>query len=240
MSSWRTCAQTLVTGAAELLFPQFCAFCGLENPGARICEFCRSLLPGNTQACERCAEPLEARLPDGVHCASCQQRPPPFRYARAPFIYSFPVDSALKSLKFNRDIHYAPVFAEFLLAELQSFPMDIDALLPVPLHRWRHTRRGFNQAIELCKPLRRASGLPMPGNVHRVRPTRTQSGLSAMERRRNLRDAFAVSGKLVCRRPLIVDDVMTTGETCRRLADVLLRHGAQEVGVLAVARSTIR
>ena len=97
-----------------------------------------------------------------------------------------------------------------------------------------------NQAIELCKPLHRATGLPVNFEVERVKATQMQSGLSASERRRNLKDAFAVSAKLGCSRPLIVDDVMTTGATCRRLAEVLLQNGAERVGVLVVARSTIR
>ena len=230
----------MLHAVGDALYPQLCALCGLENPDRRICHLCREILPDNTLACERCAVPVEMNLTPGTYCADCQHAPPPFEYARAPFLYAFPVDTALKAIKFGRELHYIPAFADYLLPELEQLADRVDALLPMQLHRWRHARRGFNQAIELCKPLKRASGLPVILNVVRVKATRSQSDLNAAERKRNLKDAFAVRGKLKCRQPLIVDDVMTTGETCRQLARVLLRHGAQRVGVLVVARSTLR
>lgn len=112
-----------------------------------------------------------------------------------------------------------------------------DALLPVPLHPWRHAARGFNQALELARPLARRSGLPLLTITRRVRRTRPQTGLTAAERRRNLRGAFSVTRRLPCRHPLIVDDVMTTGETCSQLARVLLAAGAEDVSVLTAARA---
>jgi ComF family protein len=97
--------------------------------------------------------------------------------------------------------------------------------------------RGFNQATELCRPLHRATGLPILTQAVRVRATSAQTGLHAAERKRNLENAFAVSGKLQCRHPLIVDDVITTGETCSQLAMSLMEAGAESVSVLTVARA---
>jgi len=131
---------------------------------------------------------------------------------------------------------FAPAFAALLLPELaRSFP-DCDVLVPVPLHGWRHVRRGFNQAEALSRPLGRATGLPVDDSVRRVRATRSQSGLTAAERRRNVAGAFEAAG-FSGRRPLIVDDVMTTGATADRLAARLREAGAARVGVLAVARA---
>jgi len=176
-------------------------------------------------------------LPPGAYCSDCQLRPPPFEKAFAPLLYIFPVDGALKALKFRRQLFYAPAFGKLFLPLLEEIFADVDALLPVPLHPRRHARRGFNQAAELCRPLRRKSGLPVIGNVRRVRFTKPQSGLDALERRRNMKAAFAVRGSLYFRHPLVVDDVITTGETCRQLAGTLLAAGAERVSVLAVARA---
>ena len=181
--------------------------------------------------------PMHAQHPEGVLCAACQAHPPPYSMARAPFRYAFPIDAAIKALKFNGKLFHSPALARYLSDEVQQMRQDIDALVPVPLHRWRHARRGFNQSIELCRPVSRASGLPILGNLRRVRPTKPQSGLDATERSRNLRGAFAVVGRLRCRYPLIVDDVVTTGATCRQLALTLLENGAENVAVLSVARS---
>jgi len=198
---------------------------------------CRDLMPWNDRYCERCGQSLPGTEPAGVPCAACQLRPPPFAAARAPLLYAFPVDAALKAIKFRRQLWYVPAFAALLASILEREMADADGLLPVPLHRWRQARRGFNQAAELCAPLCRASGLPVVRGVRRVRATAPQSGLDAAARRRNLANAFAVRGKLACRRPVIVDDVITTGETCRQLAATLLDAGAESVRVLAVARA---
>ena len=170
-------------------------------------------------------------------CADCQATPPVFDKARAPLRYEFPVDVVLKKLKFNRQTAFAAAFAEILLPSLCSDFPDCDALVPVPLHAIRHYRRGFNQADELSRPIAKATGLPEIMCVKRRRATRPQTGLDPVERRRNLKDAFTVTEPVRCRRPVIVDDVVTTGATCNQLAKVLRNAGAERVGVLAVARA---
>lgn len=217
-------------------FPDACVLCGGQATGY-FCAPCFNGLPRFAFACSRCGVPLPIALPEGVPCASCQLRPPPFRAARAALLYAFPVDTALKALKFRHRLCYAPAFAELLQTELLLHFPDVDALVPVPLHRTRHAIRGFNQALELCKPLRRQTGLPLVRNARRIRRTEPQTGLNVIERRRNLRNAFSIAGELRCRHPLIVDDVMTTGETCRQLARALQNAGATSVSVLTVARA---
>lgn len=178
-------------------------------------------------------------LPEGTFCVACQRRPLPFDKAFAPLLYSFPVDSALKALKFNNQLFYAPAFGELLIPLQREIFPTVDALSPVPLHRRRHAGRGFNQAAELCRPLQRVSGLPLIDNVRRTRATKPQTGLDSAERRRNMKAAFEVRGILRHRHPLVIDDVITTGETCRQFADALLRAGAERVSVLAVARAAL-
>ncbi len=161
----------------------------------------------------------------------------PFAVAVAPLAYEFPVDAAIRLFKFHRKLHYASAFGELLCAAAADLPADIDALLPVPLHWLRHGVRGFNQAAEICRPLQQASGLPVMRNVVRIRRTPYQSGLGARERRRNLSGAFVVRGTVRARHVLLVDDVITTGETCTQLARELLARGAQKISVLALARA---
>lgn len=219
--------------------PSRCVFCGARpQPGdQRICRGCHRDLPWVRFACEQCAAPVEFELPTGVHCASCQARRSLLQMTVAPLRYEFPVDAGLKALKFGRRLHYAPAFAELLVAQFQRFPPGINALLPVPLHWRRQAFRGFNQAMELCLPLSRQLDLDIITGVRRVRATAFQSGLSALERRRNLRNAFDVRMCLKHRHVLIMDDVVTTGETTRQLARALIKGGAERVSVLAVARA---
>jgi len=224
-----------LTNVLGLIAPLNCVFCSAAAGGGRCCDRCNALIRKNSIACRRCASPMQS-LPAGL-CGRCQAHAPPFAVAMAPLLYEFPVDTAIKACKFRRQLFYLPVFGNFLFDALEEHFTDVDALVAVPLHRWRHALRGFNQAEELCKFLHRRTGLAVVANVRRRRATATQSGLTAEERRKNLRHAFSVRGRLRSRRPLIVDDVMTTGETCKELAKLLLAKGAEKVSVLTIARA---
>jgi len=201
------------------VMPLRCVFCGARTqyPECCICAGCDKDLP-------RIASP-----------------PPPmsspFELDVAPLAYEFPVDAAIKALKFQRQLFYGPALAELLCRECDRLPDDIDAVLPVPLHWRRKWFRGFNQAVEIAAPVAKHLGVPLIRNVQRRRATPFQSGLSASQRARNLRGAFMVRGRLPWRHVLIVDDITTTGTTARQLARAVLNSGAGKVSVLSVARA---
>ena len=185
--------------------------------------------------------------PERYICAGCDgdlpriESPPPsmaspFEYDIAPLEYTFPVDAAIKALKFKRRLFYAPAFSELLCDEVARLPVSFDAVLAVPLHWRRRWFRGFNQAVEIGRPVARHLGVPLLSNVRRRRATPFQSGLGARERARNLRSAFLVRGSLPYLHVLIIDDVITTGTTMRQLARILQRAGVSKVSALAVAR----
>ena len=197
--------------------PVRCVFCGTQT------------LPHEHAICEGCSGDLPWLENPWV------QKPLPITVA--PLSYDFPVDAALKALKFRRRLHYAPAFGQLLLDAMRYLPDDIDAVLPVPLHWRRQTIRGFNQAAEICRPIRKVLRLPEIRGVCRRRATRPQSGLDAAARSRNLRQAFRVRRPIDAKHVLIVDDVITTGETVRYLAAELRRNGAARVSALAVARA---
>lgn len=233
-------ARAFAAAAESTLLPRCCVFCGTRcRPAeAGCCRGCVADLPWIGAQCAGCAEPLEQPVPPGVRCGACQQRPARFAAACAPFHYRFPVDAAIAALKFGRRLEYAQALAAMLVPALDRLPADIDALLPVPLHWRRQARRGFNQAMELCRPLQRQTGWPLLHQVQRVRHTGYQSELGAAARRRNLQSAFAATDAVTARHVLIVDDVMTTGATCGELAAVLQGAGAGRVSVLTVARAS--
>ncbi|MGB2788995.1 MAG: ComF family protein, partial [Dokdonella sp.] len=116
------------------------------------------------------------------------------------------------------------------------------ALLCVPLHESRLRERGYNQALELAKPLARALHWPRhPHALRRIRSTQAQSGLDARARRRNLRGAFEVDpAQTLPTHVALLDDVMTTGSTLRECARVLRKAGVQRVDVWALARAPAR
>ena len=232
-------ASSILRQIDAAVMPNICVFCGgrLDLDAAPVCPGCAADLPWIRGSCSQCAAPLPAALAEGPGCGRCQLEPPPFDAAVAPFHYRFPIDAAIKAFKFRRRLHYAPAFAALLAGAANRLPNGIDGILPVPLHWRRQALRGFNQARELCLPLRDVLGAPLIEQVRRRRPTPYQSGLDAAARRRNLRDAFVPRGRLNARHVLIVDDVLTTGATCAQLAKLLRGEGVCRVSVLAVARA---
>ncbi len=219
------------------LCPKRCVFCNVptEPPERFVCGGCEADLPRIGDACPGCAAPLASALPPGIRCAECQTSPPSWSGAIAPLEYAFPIDAAIKAMKFRRRLDYMPAFIDELARV--DLPENVDVVVPVPLHLWRQLRRGFNQAEELARPVARRLGVPLTNCVQRHTATAYQSGLDAASRRRNLKAAFRMRKKTEGRHALLVDDVITTGETLRSVSSVLLGAGVERVTVLALARS---
>jgi ComF family protein len=222
--------------------PHSCVFCGVELAAGcvPVCQACHSELPWLGAACPRCGRSLPRQPGPEIVCGVCQLEPPAFSAIVAPLRYDFPVDAAIKALKFHRRLHYLPAFAALLAVGVRDLPRDIDAMLPVPLHWRRQLARGFNQAAELCRALEPVLPVPVLDAVVRVRSTSYQSGLDASARQANLRGAFRLRGRPGAAHVLIVDDVVTTGATAGRLAAVLRAGGVRRVSVLAIARASRR
>ena len=223
-----------IAGPGRWLLPPRCLVCGDAGQGGLdLCAACRDELPWNATACARCALPLPRMA---AACGQCLSSPPPFVGAVAPLRYEAPVDRLVTRLKFHAGLACGAVLAQLIVASVKAPSGDL--VVPVPLHRGRLGERGYNQALELARPLARAWRIALaPGALQRVRATAAQSELTAAQRRRNLRGAFvADAGQVGGRRVLLVDDVITTGSTAREAARTLLAAGAREVQVLAAAR----
>jgi ComF family protein len=223
----------------RLLFPGQCRLCGIATRNAlQLCPDCRHELPWLETACHRCGQPLPARQEDTT-CGRCQHQPPAFDITRALFHYRPPIDYLVKRLKFSDELAIGRLFACLLAEQLAARQTRMpELLLPVPLHRTRRRERGFNQATELARHLGRELGIPVNQRLcRRHRHTQPQSLLPIAARRKNLRRAFSISGKLPATHVAIVDDVMTTGHTAGELARVLKQAGADIVEVWVIARA---
>lgn len=222
----------------DALLPMVCLLCGGQASAANVCRACLAGLPVNAGACAQCGLPRSG-LRDGV-CGRCLLQPPPWDRLYAPLRYEFPVDVLVKMLKFQRKLAAGRTLA-LAMQQLAHQPVSAagEVLVPVPLHWIRLMRRGYNQASELCLHLARDSRLPIiDRQLCRQRHTRSQAGLDANRRRRNLRDAFRWRGPaLNGTRVILVDDVMTTGSTARECTRILLRAGAGSVEVWVAARA---
>ena len=205
------------------LFVPRCIVCGDAGMSGRdLCAACHADLPWQGPACSHCALPL----PEAGHCRQCLQHPPPLDAVHAAFDYAFPLDRLLPRLKFHHDFAAGRVLAQCTAERFAVLPRP-DALVPLPLHRTRLRRRGYDQALELARPLAKALGLPLRCDVlHRQKATSAQSRLDADARKRNLRGAFAVNPHVALpAHVVLLDDVMTTGATLHAAAAALRKAG---------------
>lgn len=220
----------------RFVLPPRCLLCGGHHgDGIDLCAACANELPRNRSCCARCALPLAT---PAAWCGECQRRAPPWDAAWAPFRYGWPLDRLESRYKFQADLAAGRVLAQLWLGErLPLKPPQL--LLAVPLHRSRLRRRGYNQALELARPLARALGVPVhPDALQRHRATGAQTELDAIGRRRNVHGAFALrQGVVLPAHVAILDDVMTTGATLAECTRVLRRAGVQRVDVWALARA---
>ncbi len=179
--------------------------------------------------------PAEARA---TVCPRCQNTASAIDESRALFTYHPPVDGWIQRLKFDQDLAVGRLLGT-LLADLLSPDADAESVsvLPVPLHRKRLSERGYNQAMEIARPLARYGYRIETRCCTRARDTGAQSGLSAASRKGNVRGAFLATQPLDGRRFILIDDVLTTGSTLNELARTLKKGGARSVQAWVVARA---
>ncbi len=198
--------------------------------------------------CAACGSPLASPI-DGCVCAACWAgiEPAP-RVAWPPGIitvaaaggdYGGSLRRIVHAFKYDGRRSLARPLGTLMRAQGQTTLLGAVCVVPVPLHPWRRWRRGFNQAADLALTL----GLPVLPILWRRRVTAIQAGLTATERRRNVRNAFGVSPLAGQRQResvrdavvVLVDDVRTTGATLHACAEVLALLGAREVRAITAA-----
>lgn len=199
-----------------------------------LCAACASDLPWLHHACPRCALPL----PEATVCGQCLQQSPSLTRTHAVFVYGFPLDRLIPRFKFHRDLAAGRLLSQWMADHMAPLPRP-DALVPVPLHASRLRQRGYDQALELARPLGRALDIPLlEHTLYRTRATAAQSELDAEARQRNLKRAFEVDTKApLPDHVVLVDDVMTTGATLHAAARALRKAGAQRVDAWVCARA---
>lgn len=198
--------------------------------------------------CAACTAPL-ARPIDGCVCCRCWSaiEPPPavgwpediIAAAAAGGDYAGALRQIVHAFKYEGRRSLAAPLGELMREHGRQVLSDATCVIPVPLHPWRRLNRGFNQAEDLARTL----GPPVTAVLWRRRHTTAQADLTAMQRRRNVAEAFAV-WPLLSRRHreflrgavvVLIDDVRTTGATLHACAVALGPLGVREVRILTAA-----
>lgn len=212
-----------------------------------LCEGCRTDLPIIEFACHSCALAMESDN-EGSLCGQCinQQYTNQLSvdYAMSLYHYATPVDYLIKQIKFHQNLSVTAVLADLLKTHIETNGLEHDlpeAILPVPLHKNRLVKRGFNQALEIIKPLAKAQNiLLLLGVIERSKDTLEQTNLNRQDRLKNISGSFTLLKKPAHSHIVIVDDVVTTGATTNELAKLLKQAGVEKVGVWSLARAYLK
>ncbi len=228
----------------DLVLPPLCLKC--RDPVAEpqsVCAACWNELRFlSAPQCAQCGLPFPHALGEGVKCAACIARPPPFTHARAAVAYDDASRDLILSFKHADRLEAVPLFARWINTAARDALADADALVPVPLHWLRLASRRYNQAAVLAHAISKLTRTPVEtGLLARTRATLSQGEMpSARARAKNVVRAFAVAEeakpRLRAQKLVLVDDVLTTGATLSACAKTLLRAGAGSVSVVTLAR----
>lgn len=223
------------------LLPGCCVLCKSSTESSDLCLACEQDLPWLKNPCKNCALPL---LSTNVNvCGQCLQHPLPFDNTHALFLYQPPIDQLIMGLKFQKKLVYARLLSELLTKHLtiiydkKPFPQCI---IPVPLHPKKLQERGFNQAVEIVRPLAKKFKTPIDlQSCQRIKATLAQTDLPAIERRENMKNAFLMQRKMPFKHVAIFDDVVTTGQTVFELSKVLKEMGVEKIDIWCCARTIL-
>lgn len=233
--------------AWRFLLPADCETCGIALTDDPVPFFCRAcwdrITPLEEPSCPRCHVPFASvaalsHSPSHL-CSSCENRRPAFSEAWSLYAYLPPLQEAICLLKYKGKVGLVEWLAELML---KRFPesLDVDLIIPVPLHPTRLREREFNQSLFLAERLSRRRHIPLSyTNLVRVVHTEPQTTFSRRMRLKNLRKAFLVRNpdEVRGKRVLLVDDVYTTGTTVNECAKALRKSGSGPVFVVTLART---
>ncbi|MDX9689585.1 MAG: ComF family protein [Alphaproteobacteria bacterium] len=230
----------LVLGV-DFILPPLCVGC--ETPITRahaLCADCWAKIRFISDPfCACCGFPFDYPMGEGALCGKCLSEPPSYDMVRSAVIYDEESRGMILRLKHADQTHLHVVLAGWMTRCGQEALTGCDAVLPVPLHRWRLLKRRYNQSALLASAIAKQTGLSYwPDALLRVKATDSQKDKGEKARRANVAKAFAVNPRFdVSGQTLVlIDDVFTSGATVSECARVLKKAGAASVRVITLAR----
>lgn len=227
-------------GITHCFFPYHCILCNDKaNRELDLCIECEKSLPWLKHVCIYCAAPLGFTTQSA--CGACLKKPLPFHKLCILFSYTEIIKKFVTALKFQQQLIYAHILGTLLAEKINSQYKNEklpDIIIPVPLHKSRLYGRGFNQSIELARPISKKLNIPIEyKRCKRVVNTAAQSKLPANQRASNVKSAFIAHQDLAYQHIALLDDVMTTGHTLIEVSRALYDVDVKRIDVWCCART---
>lgn len=224
---------------ASIVFPPRCPVCDeVIHIGKDTCDDCRKkVVCIGEPVCKKCGKPLENQRRE--YCSDCARKQHYFSQGKAVFVYQGEIRQSMYCFKYSNKREYAAYYAKEAARIYGGWirRKQIEAIVPVPMYRWKEKGRGYNQAAVFAAALGERMQLPVEKRmVKRIRNTTPQKELNDVERKANLKKAFQLVPDIVkYKKILIVDDIYTTGSTIDAVAEVLLQAGVEEIYFLCIS-----
>ncbi len=217
----------LIDHFTQILLPHTCVLCQCKSENLTdLCQYCYQQLPWSQPACQQCAMPLTDATQ--THCGQCLKKPPPFEKTLALFAYKRPITHMINQLKFHNRLVQSKILGDLLANKIiQHYESheQPELIIPVPLHKKRLQTGGYNQSLELAKPISRHLNIPIENHACiRIKNTQAQSSLHAKRRKHNTKNAFSLISPIDAQHIAILDDVVTTGSTVTEFSQMLRKH----------------
>ena len=231
-----------LSGLLDFVFPRRCPVCGdiIVPQGELCCLSCRGRLKYVEEPyCLKCGKPLKDA--GEALCPDCSRKKRSFDYGRVVFLYDELMSNTIYYFKYGGRQEYAAFYADEILKRYERLIRSIspDALVPIPLHKSRFRKRGYNQAELIAEELSRRLGIPvLPKLLLRVKKTKPQKNLDEAQRENNLKRAFKIGKNDVSLETVIlIDDIYTTGSTLDSAAGCLREIGVKGVYFIVLSTS---
>lgn len=230
-----------------LIFPSRCLICESPLHPMRECPLCpehfRQIRVVEPPVCSRCGRKMFGESVEALVCAECRSRRTFHDSGYSACAFADPLRDLIHLFKYRKKRYLSSFLGRLLVDSIRERPemAGYDAIIPVPLHWRRRWTRGFNQALDLARPLSKRLGIPIiKGNLRRVRYTKPQVRLLSKERESNIKNAFRLRdpAKVAGKRLLLLDDVITSGATLNECARVLKGAGASWVAIVTLAQAS--
>lgn len=231
--------QKLLSITQSFRIPAICSICNQVNHGRlAVCPFCISLMPNLGSKCQQCAYPMAD--PQALICGHCLKNPPQYTRAYIPYKYDEPLRSIIHQFKYHKKLFFSSLLAHLMYQAYPDITGNPQCLIPMPLHPRRLKQRGFNQTILLAKLLSKKIQLPYDiDSCQKIINTTPQAHLTGNQRTNNMHKAFYTK-PMPYSHVLIIDDLLTTGNTANALAISLKKSGVERVDIWCCARAIYR
>ncbi|MCK5236976.1 MAG: ComF family protein [Deltaproteobacteria bacterium] len=239
----------LLSAIADIIVPHTCPLCAVVGYSVGFCSACSvEFTPPASPHCDRCQTPFTGTIHSKNLCSLCIKEAKKisrsFSTARSACVYDGNIRKAITRFKYHNQTEFSlplALLTQSLVSSLANASADV-IIMPVPLHKRRLKKRGFNQSLMLARRLSKSLSLSLDyKTLMRVRDTTPQVELTPKERVENVKNAFGVTNAAAIKdkKIIIIDDVYTTGATLSESAKELMSAGASDVIAVTVARTAL-